>query len=87
MNYATIGLYYFKSFALFKKRYTSYEFDGYKEEYIALPYNVIIKEPPLNLYTHIINENFVHVFGTPEDIVGFYNAPFSGRIGVTSKNT
>ena len=74
-EYATLGLYYFRSFALFKKCYTSYKFDSYKEEYIAPLYNVIIKEPSLNLYTHIVNENFIHVLGTPEDIVGFCNAP------------
>ena len=70
-EFGTIGFYYFKSLALFKKCYASYKFDNYKEEYIAPLYNIIINKSSLNLYTHIVDENSVHVLGTPEDLAEF----------------
>jgi len=71
-EYGTIGFYYFKSFALFKRCYASYRFKGYKEEYIAPLYNEIIRDRSLELYTHIVDKNSVHVIGTPEDVTIFW---------------
>ena len=76
-EFGTIGLYYFQSFKLYKTCYTSYKFGGYKEEYIAPLYNVIIQKANLNLYTHIIDEDSVHVLGTPEDILNFSLNPYN----------
>jgi choline kinase len=71
-EFGTIGLYYFKSFNLFKKCYSKYKFESYREEYIAPLYNFLIKDPFFNLYTHIIDKNAVHVLGTPEDVIKFW---------------
>ncbi len=71
-EFGTIGLYYFRSFNLFKECYDKYKFDNYKEEYIAPLYNVIIDNPVLHPYTHIIDHHSVHVLGTPEDVISFW---------------
>ena len=71
-QYGTIGLYYFKSFSLFKECYEKFKWGGYKEEYIAPIYNIIIKDPKMKLYTCIIPEKYVHVLGTPQDVVQFW---------------
>ena len=78
-EFGTIGLYYFRSFDLFKFCYNKYKFDGFKEEYIAPLYNIIIDNPSMGLYTHLVDENSVHVLGTPQDIIEFDPA-FSKRI-------
>jgi len=70
-DYGTIGFYYFKSFNLYKQCYYSYQYEGYKEKYIAPIYNVMISDPKLSLFAHVVNEASLHVLGTPEDIEEF----------------
>ena len=70
-EFGTIGLYYFKSFNLFRHCYHSYVWGQYKEQYIAPIYNAIINDTSMDLYTYIINEDAVHVLGTPYDIERF----------------
>lgn len=70
-NYATIGLYYFKSFKLYQRLYSEYTFDNKKERYIAPLYSLMIHDRTFSIYSHIIDKNAVHVLGTPEDIKQF----------------
>lgn len=67
-QYGSIGLYYFKSFSLFKNAYNEY----YKkvnsnEEYIAPIYNILIQENK-EIYAFVLNKNRIHVLGTPEEV-------------------
>jgi len=70
-NFGTIGLYYFKSFNLFKKIYEEYNFEEIKEKYIAPIYNKLINKN-LKVHTEILDNSSVHVLGTPEDVVEFW---------------
>ncbi len=70
-DYGTIGLYYFKSFKLFSMLYFKYSFDNKKERYIAPLYGVMIQDPTLSIYSHIVDKKAVHVLGTPDDIKQF----------------
>ncbi len=58
-KFGTIGLYYFKSFKLFKECYKKYDYKG--EEYIAPLYSLID-----DVYVTIVDDVFV--LGTIEDI-------------------
>ncbi len=70
-EYGTIGLYYFKTWELFKNVYkATYAFDYIEEQYIAPLYNQLLK-CNMHIGYDIINEKCVHVLGTPEDIVKF----------------
>lgn len=70
-EFATIGLYYFRSFHLFKACYESYDYHG-KEHYIAPLYQMLINNPSAEIYTKVIDQCFVHVLGTPEDVIQFW---------------
>ena len=70
-NLGTIGLYYFKSFKLFKMLYYKFSFDNKTERYIAPLYGGMIKDPALSIYSQIVDKKAVHVLGTPEDIKQF----------------
>jgi len=59
-KFGTVGLYYFKSFKLFKECYEKYDYNG-KEEYIAPLYSLID-----DVYTIIVDDVFV--LGTVEDL-------------------
>jgi choline kinase len=67
-EYATIGLYYFGSFKIFKDCYESFDFKTIKEKYIAPMYLHLIKNKPGSVYTHIIPADKVHSLGTPEEV-------------------
>ena len=73
----TVGLYYFKSCALYKKIYEEYYADEShlekNEKYIAPLYNYMIE---LGLKVGISNLPYetVHVLGTPEEVEVFKNA-------------
>ncbi len=71
-EFGTVGLYYFKSFELYKHCYKNFDFSAYKEQYTAPLYNVLIRDPRFSVYTSIIPEESVHVLGTPEDVLSFY---------------
>lgn len=70
-DYGTIGLYYFKSFQLFEDCLAKHSFAGLKERYIAPLYEQLLNDPASEVYTHLIPPEFVHVLGTPEDILQF----------------
>lgn len=74
--HATIGLYWFKSFELYRDLYYSY-FNENKnieagEKYIAPMYNLMINKG-LDVYMHNVPLHGVHPLGTPEDLVDFIN--------------
>ena len=77
-NRGTIGLYYFKTFNLFRKLYRDHLFDHGNEHYIAPIYRGLIDDPDASVYTHMIDTEKVHVLGTPEDIRQF--DPEFGRL-------
>jgi len=67
-QYGSVGLYYFKSFRLFKNAYNEY----YKkvnssEEYIAPIYNILMQENK-EIYASVLNKNRIHVLGSPEEV-------------------
>ena len=66
-EYASIGLYYFCSFSLFKKCFGEYYSQESKEKYIAPIYNILIKNNK-QVYTSILDSKKVHVLGTPEEV-------------------
>ncbi len=66
-EYASIGLYYFSSFSLFRKCFGEYYSQESKEKYIAPIYNILIKNNK-QVYTSILDSKKVHVLGTPEEV-------------------
>ncbi len=73
-NYGTVGLYYFKSFDLYRNLYFRHPFKNTEERYIAPMYRLMIKDRALQVYTQILDKDAVHVLGTPEDIKQFDSA-------------
>jgi len=72
-DYGTIGLYYFKSFELYKICYYEYYFPCVHkdtEKFIAPIYLKMI-EQGLDIYTKILPSREVHVLGTPSDLKDF----------------
>ena len=69
-DYGTIGLYYFKSFELYKEAYYNEDHSNISEKYIAPIYSYLIGKGE-NVYTSIIEQEKVHVLGTPEDLEAF----------------
>ncbi|PIN78978.1 hypothetical protein COY26_02225 [Candidatus Woesearchaeota archaeon CG_4_10_14_0_2_um_filter_33_10] len=69
-EYASIGLYYFCSFSLFKKCFGKYYSQESKEKYIAPIYNILIKDNK-EVYTSILDSKKVHILGTPEEVKSF----------------
>jgi dTDP-glucose pyrophosphorylase len=71
-NLASIGLYYFKSWSLFKNTFLKYKENikkDYHEVYIAPLYQYIIDK--VNVRTKSIPYEKVHILGTPEDLETF----------------
>lgn len=72
----TLGAYYFSSAALYKQMYEEYYSDDSKleknEKYIAPLYNYMI-EKGMQVTISIVDENKVHVLGTPEELQVFLN--------------
>jgi choline kinase len=71
-NNASIGLYYFRKWSLFKDYYLKYSdiiLNTYNEVFIAPLYNFIIND--FNVYIVSINENEIHVLGTPKEVESF----------------
>lgn len=68
---ATIGLYYFRSFALFEQGLSSSSFAGYKERFVAPIYQELLKDSARSIYIEQLPAAAVHVLGTPEDIQQF----------------
>lgn len=66
-EYGTVGLYYFSSFNIFESYYKEHIFLKNKEHYIAPIYQILIDDDK-EVYTHILDEDRVHVLGTPEDL-------------------
>lgn len=67
-EYGTIGLYYFKSFNLFKEAYIRYyKNNSAVEKFIAPIYNILI-ENSKDVYAHVVNKSRVHVLGAPEEV-------------------
>jgi len=66
-EYASIGLYYFSSFSLFRKCFGEYYSQESKEKYVAPIYNILIKNNK-QVYTSILDSKKVHVLGTPEEV-------------------
>lgn len=71
-EYGTIGLYYFESYQLFKECYERFQYNNNQEKYIAPLYSYILNTLQFDVYTHVVNENAVHVLGTPEDVTAFW---------------
>lgn len=73
-NNCTLGAYYFSSAALYKKMYNEYYVDESRmeknEKYIAPLYNYMI-ENGMDVTISIVDENKVHVLGTPEELNAF----------------
>jgi NDP-sugar pyrophosphorylase family protein len=66
--YGSIGLYYFKSFSLFKSAYNEYyEEVNSSEKYIAPIYNILLRQNK-KVYASVLNKNRIHVLGTPEEV-------------------
>lgn len=72
-NNASVGLYYFKSWDLFKKT-TNYRkekiINEYNELYIAPLYQALI-DNEFSVTASLLDSNKVHVLGTPEDVEMF----------------
>lgn len=66
-EFATIGLYYFASYRLFKECHMKHNFN-HKEHYIAPIYAQLIRNKSKSVYTHIIRTEFVHALGTPREL-------------------
>lgn len=69
--YASIGLYYFKSYALYKRVYEQKDLHNLREEYIAPLYNGLIRQG-LKVTTTIVPSDSMRALGTPEDILAFW---------------
>ena len=73
-NNCTIGLYYFKTAALYEKIYNEYYRDDSKiemnEKYIAPLYNYMISNG-YKIKIDIIPADRVHVLGTPDEVKAF----------------
>ena len=50
-NYGTIGLYYFKSFGLYKRLYSNFHFENTKERYIAPLYRPMLDDPKMTVFS------------------------------------
>jgi NDP-sugar pyrophosphorylase family protein len=68
-EFGTIGLYYFKSYKLFKELYYNVDFQGQSEKYIAPMYDLLLRNG--SVYTNILPNKCVHALGTPEDVLLF----------------
>lgn len=73
-NNCTLGAYYFSSAKLYKELYNEYYFDESKlekgEKYIAPLYNFMVSKG-YKVTISLIDENKVHVLGTPEELQEF----------------
>lgn len=71
-NNCSIGAYYFKSCSLYERLYQQYYDDHIveKEKYIAPIYNLLIEEKG-EVCIQLIEANFVHVLGTPKELLDF----------------
>ena len=70
---ASIGLYYFKNWKDYKKIYLKYKEEikkDFKEVYIAPMYRYLLQDKKEIGYI-ILNEEDVHILGTPEDLKKF----------------
>lgn len=70
-EFATIGLYYFKSFSLFQAAFEKTDYARYRERYIAPLYSALLQDPKTPVYTTVIKSSDVHVLGTPEELTQF----------------
>jgi len=72
--HATVGLYWFESFTLYKEAYISYYKDPSHiergERYVAPLYNQLILEGH-EVFIHQIPPHHVHPLGTPADVLAF----------------
>jgi NDP-sugar pyrophosphorylase family protein len=79
--HATIGLYWFTSFALYADLYQSHYRDGGQleagERYIAPIYNRLIADGG-DVYIHEVPLDAVHPLGTPDEVEAFKAAPAPG---------
>ena len=68
-NYASIGMYYFKSFNLFEEAFTKYynKETPLPEKYIAPIYTFLINHNR-DVFTTLLDSAKVHVLGTPEEV-------------------
>lgn len=76
--HATIGLYWFKSFTLYRDLYRRYYEDGNRleagERYIAPLYNQLIADGGA-VYIHEVPATAVHPLGIPAEVEAFTHAP------------
>lgn len=76
-NYCSIGAYYFKSCSLYRKVYNQLyvekKYLEHGEEYIAPMYNELIRCGYV-VKIQVIDNEFVHVLGTPEELKIFENS-------------
>lgn len=71
-EYGTIGLYYFESYLIFKECYERFQYKNNQEKYVAPLYSYMLNTLQFDVYTYVVNENAVHVLGTPEDVAAFW---------------
>ncbi|MCX6709721.1 MAG: glycosyltransferase family 2 protein [Candidatus Woesearchaeota archaeon] len=70
-EFGTIGLYYFKSFSLFKHSVNEYyKKNSHIERYVAPVYNELLKGNK-EVYVKLIPSEKVHVIGTPDELAAF----------------
>ncbi len=72
-NHCSVGLYYFKSFKLFKDAYSATQ-RSCNERYIAPLYNTLIQKN-LKIGINSFPADKVHVLGTPSELEAFISAP------------
>jgi len=86
-NHATIGLYWFDSFARYATAYEHHYADPRnleaKERYIAPLYNRLVQEG-LEVYIQEISADDVFPLGTPEDVSAFAHGPAPELRGLAS---
>lgn len=75
-DYCSLGAYYFRSAHLFETLYNEYYSDEnlkleMGERYIAPLYNYLIEKKGGKVYISVINSEYVHVLGTPEEVCVF----------------
>jgi len=70
-NHASIGLYYFKNFKIFKEAYLNYyRKTKLKEHYVAPIYSVLIDKEK-KIYSTKLKKEYVYVLGTPQEVKKF----------------
>lgn len=80
-DFCTLGAYYFSSCRLYeelyKEYYSSEEHLEQEEKYVAPLYNYLIQNRKGNVYISVVEQEKIHVLGTPEEL-DFFRKNYRG---------